>query len=251
MKVLIVDDEMPARERLRRLLAAEPEVEIVGECADGEEALDRILQGDVDVVFLDVQMPRLDGLSMLEALPSHALPVVVFITAYDEYAVRAFDAHAIDYILKPYDRERFHRALEKARTYLAGEARLEGTARLNGLVSDFRESPFRQRIAVKGRGRTIIVKVSSIDWIEAQGNYVRLHIGKESHLVRESMNQLADALDPATFLRIHRSAIVNLERIRELRADAHGDQRVVLSDSTVVAVGRAYRAHLEKVLGAE
>jgi two-component system LytT family response regulator len=248
-KALIVDDEPIARERVRRLLANEPDIEIAGECSDGEEAVERLAAADIDLLFLDVQMPRLDGIAVVEVIPRERMPVVIFITAYDDYAMRAFDAQAIDYLLKPYDRERFERALAKARRYLAATDRTEQGASISGLFGA--TTRYRQRVAVKVRGRTLIVKIESVDWIEAQGNYVRLHVGKDSFLIRESMRELAASLDPATFLRIHRSAIVNLDRIRELRANEHGDHRVVLADGTTIPLGRAYRNELEKLVGRE
>jgi two-component system LytT family response regulator len=247
IRALIVDDEPDARERVRRLLGLHPDIEIAGEAADGEEALHIVGEQDIDLVFLDVQMPLLDGFSVAELLPASRMPVLVFCTAFDEYALRAFDVHAVDYLLKPFDRARFDRALEKARAAVAASEHAQ--PEVAAMLASARGTPYRKRIAVRGRGRTLILRVEAIDWIEAQGSYVRIHTGKQSYLIRESMRELEASLNPARFLRVHRSAIVQLDRIDEVKTDAHGELRIVLTGGTIVPVGRAFRASLEAALG--
>lgn len=247
IRALIVDDEPDARERVRRLLALHPDIEIAGEAADGEEALHLLGQHDIDVLFLDVQMPLLDGFSVAELIPAGHVPAIVFVTAFDEYALRAFDVHAVDYLLKPFDRARFDRALERARAKLGASGAMQ--PEVAALLTSARGTPYRRRIAVRGRGRTVIVRVDAIDWIEAQGSYVRIHVAKHGYLIRESMRELEASLNPARFLRVHRSAIVQLDRIDEVQSDAHGELHLVLTGGTVVPVGRAFRAALEAALG--
>ncbi len=247
IRSLIVDDEPDARERVRRLLRLHEDVEVVGEAADGEEALQFLANHEADLVFLDIQMPLLDGFAVAELIPDDRMPALVFVTAFDEYALRAFDAHAVDYLLKPFDRARFDRALARARASVAASERLR--PQVAAMLASARGTPYRKRIAVRGRGRTIILRVEAIDWIEAQGSYVRVHSGKQGYLIRESMRELEGSLNPARFLRVHRSAIVQLDRIDEVQTDAHGELRIVLTGGTVVPVGRVYRAALESALG--
>jgi two-component system LytT family response regulator len=250
IRTLIVDDEEPARSRLRTLLQRQPDIDIIGECADGEQALERILEGGVDLVLLDVDMPRLNGLAVVELTPKELMPLVIFVTAYDQYAMRAFDAHAIDYLLKPYDRDRFEAALERARRWMAGDERAAQRRRLADAVATAGGSAGSgpTRVAVRSRGRISIVKIESLDWIEAEGNYVRFHVGAQSLLHRQSLQQILETFDPARFIRVHRSAIVAIDRIREIRLDANGDARAVLADGATVPVGRAYREALERTL---
>jgi two-component system LytT family response regulator len=248
IRALIVDDEPDARERIRRLLTQHADVESVAEAADGEQALQ--LLGDdesINLVFLDIQMPVLDGFGVAELLSRERMPVLVFVTAFDEYALRAFDANAVDYLLKPYDRARFDAALQKARTYLASRAAFG--AGMNALLTSVRGTPYRTRIAVRGKEKTLILRVDIVDWMEAQGSYVRLHTARRSFLIRESMRDLESTLDPARFVRVHRSAIVNIERVEEVQTDAHGELRLILTGGTDVAVGRVYRAAVEAALG--
>ncbi len=251
LRVLIVDDEEMARQRLRRLLAREEDVEIVGEASDGVRAVESIRSLAPDLVFLDVQMPEVDGFHVLERAGADAVPAVVFVTAYDEYALRAFDVHALDYLLKPFDEERFHDALRRARTQLqqrgpAGD--LE--PRLRALLEEIRGAPERpDRIMIKASGRILFLKTSEIDWIEASGNYVRFHVGRESYLLRETMNAIEEKLDPDRFLRIHRSTMVNIERIKEMQPWFSGDHVVVLTDGTELRLSRGYRESLDRRLG--
>ena len=209
LRAVIVDDEPLARERVRELLGEESDVEVVAECADGVEAVAAIRREDPDLVFLDVQMPEMDGFEVLDALDAETLPAVVFVTAYDRYALKAFDVHAVDYLLKPFDRARFRSALDRARLDLRSD---DAGRRILALVADLRrERRPQQRIVVKAAGRVFFLRPDEVDWMEAAGNYVRPHVGKEAYLVRETMKGLEERLDPDTFIRVHRSRIVNLD----------------------------------------
>ncbi|HEX8651733.1 MAG TPA: LytTR family DNA-binding domain-containing protein [Pyrinomonadaceae bacterium] len=250
IRALVVDDEPLARERIRSLLENEPDVLVAGECADGHAAVEAIFELKPDLVFLDVQMPEVDGFGVLEALSGAPLPAVIFVTAYDQYALRAFDVHALDYLLKPFDRERFQRALERARTQLQGERSGEIDRRLLALLKEIKTEPKAlERLVIKSAGRVFFLKAEEIDWIEAAGNYVRLHTGSESHLLRETMNALEARLDPHQFLRIHRSTIINIERIKEMHPLFRGEHVVILRDGTRLTLGRGYRDKLQELLG--
>ena len=247
-KVLIVDDERLSRQRIRRLLAFEPEFEVLGECANGAEAVRALAEATPDILFLDVQMPELDGFEVVRALEA-ALPLIIFTSAFDEYALRAFDVHAFDYLLKPFDRKRFRESLRRAKVHLEREVSDKPDDRLYALFETFasqRRSP--ERIAVRTNGRVVFIKVDDIDWIEASDNYVCLHCGKDTHVLRETMSQAESRLDPARFLRVHRSAIVNLDRIRELQPWFRGDYRVILRDGTELTLTKSHREKLESRL---
>jgi two-component system LytT family response regulator len=196
-----------------------------------------------DLVFLDVQMPGLDGFGVVDAVGAAAMPLVVFATAYDEYAIRAFDAQAIDYLLKPFDEERFRRTLRRVREGIAWQKPGASLARLMQALSLDRR--YLQRLAVQVSGRVLFVATDEIDWLEASGNYITLHVGAASHLVRDTLSALEAKLDPAQFVRVHRSTMVNVQRIRELTPWVRGEQAVILSDGTQLAIGRAYRARLK------
>lgn len=245
--MLIVDDEPWARKRIAALLKGEPDFEVAGECADGAEAVEKIVKLKPDLVFLDVQMPEMDGFDVVDAVGPEKMPRVIFATAYDRYAIRAFDANALDYLLKPFDEERFKRALDRVRRELVqGDA---GTS-LRSLVEALRNGrSYLKRIVVKSRGRVIFLKTSELDWVEAAGNYVTLHVGKEEHLLRETMNALEPRLDPDQFIRIHRSSIVNIDRVRELQPWFRGEQMLVLKDGKQLTIGRAFRERLGKLTG--
>ncbi|MBI4325305.1 MAG: response regulator transcription factor [Chloroflexi bacterium] len=250
IRTLIVDDEPLARERLRKLLEAEPEIEIVGECADGREAVDRIEAQSPELVFLDVQMPELDGFGVLEALGSERMPAVIFVTAHDKFALRAFDVHAIDYLLKPFDRERFKTALQRALNRLQGQPAGELNQRLLGLLADLKtHAKPADRLVVKSEGRVLFVRTDDIDWIEAADNYVNLHVGTESHLLRETMSALETKLAPSKFLRISRSTIVNVERIKELQPMFHGEYVVILRNGARLTLSRSHREKLHQLMG--
>jgi len=250
IRTLIVDDEPLARERLRALLADRPAFAIVGECANGGEAVEALRVERPELVFLDVQMPELDGFEVLEAIDPEEWPAVVFVTAYDRYALRAFDVHALDYLLKPFDRARFERALGRAEGELRD--RRAGTAsdeKLVALLESFRRDRQRpHRLVVRTGGRILFVNVAEIDWIEAAGNYVSLHVGAASHLLRDTMKHLEAQLAGARFARLHRSAMVNLDRIRELQQTAEGDWEVLLTDGTRLRASRDADARLREML---
>jgi two-component system LytT family response regulator len=250
IRALIVDDEGLARERLRTLLEGDPEIEIVGERADGREALAAIRSEAPDLLFLDVQMPEMNGFDVLAALTTEErLPVVVFVTAYDQYALHAFDVHALDYLLKPFDRERFQKALQRAKAQIEHERKGELGQRLLSLLADLKPEPKTlERLVIKAAGRVFFLRADEIDWIESAGNYVRLHVGRESHLLRETMNVLEAKLNAAKFLRVHRSTIVNVERIKELHPLFRGEYVIVLRDGTQLTSGRAYRDKLQDFL---
>jgi two-component system, LytTR family, response regulator len=250
IRTVIVDDEPLARTRIRSLLEREPDIVIVGECADGRQAVNDLRQLEPDLVFLDVQMPALDGFGVLEALDNERLPAVIFVTAHDRYALRAFEVHALDYLLKPFDRERFQKALERVRNQLERAETAASRQRLLALLEDVQAArkPL-QRVVIKSEGRVFFVRVEDIDWIEAAGNYLRLHVGRETHLLRETMNGLEGRLDPAQFVRIHRSTMVQFDRIRELQPWFHGDYRVLLRDGTELTLSRGYRQKLQELLG--
>ncbi len=239
LRALIVDDEPPARRKIRTFLVGDSRFELVGEAEDGLEAVNQIEEKRPDLVFLDIQMPGLTGFEVLESLESPP-PQVIFTTAYDQYAVKAFEIRALDYLLKPFDKERFRQALERAL-----EDRLHHEvvqARVDGLMADWRSrrGPL-QRILVRDRERLRIVPVRDIEWIEAEEKYVRLHVGRETHLHRETMNNLEQRLDPERFLRTHRRQIVNLGFVKELTPWAHGDYLLILADGHRLPLGRRYR----------
>jgi two-component system LytT family response regulator len=249
-RTLIVDDEPLARERLRQLLEREPEVELIGECANGLEAVAAIREQAPELVFLDVQMPELDGFGVLARLDPARLPAVIFVTAYDQYALKAFEVHAVDYLLKPFDRGRFQKALRRALDQLQHQQTGDLTQRLSSLLGELKPAPKHlDRLAVKSAGRVVVVKVTDIDWIEAADNYVSLHLGTESHLHRETMAALEGQLPPDKFLRISRSAIVNVDRIKELHPMFHGEYTVVLRNGTKLTLSRNYRDKLNQLLG--
>ncbi len=249
VRVVIVDDEPPARAKLRRFLAADPRVTIAGEAGDGEEAVRVIEETRPDVVFLDIRMPGLDGFDVLAALEMDMLPHVVFATAHDEYAVRAFDVRALDSLLKPADRERVMRALDRAIAAVRGPRGGDVAARVRDALDELRgrAGPL-ERFLVRQRGRMRLVRAADVDWIEAADNYVRLHIEKESLLARVTLAEVEQRLDPAKFARVHRSAIVNLDAIRELRPWSHGDALLVLRSGAEVRMSRRYRDRLPGVL---
>jgi len=246
LRALIVDDERLAREKLRRLLEAEPDVQIVGECASGAEAVEGVKEHAPDLIFLDIQMPGLSGFDVLREIGPEAVGHVVFVTAHDEFAVRAFDVQALDYLLKPFDAPRFRDALNRVRKRSAGELQEKMASLLEQLAT---RSPYAERLLVKGAGRMSFVRVDEIDWIEAADNYVRLHAGREEHLLRETMNGIETRLDPQRFIRVHRSALVNIDAVKEVQPLFHGDYEVLLRMGASVAVGRNYREKLMKALG--
>jgi two-component system LytT family response regulator len=250
IRTLIVDDEPLAREGVRLHLEEHPDFEVVGECGSGEEAVQRIESEDPDVVFLDVQMPGLDGFAVLESIgESHRLPAVVFVTAYDQFALRAFEAHALDYLLKPFEAERFARAVDRVRAQLHSRTQAPIDERLRSLlVSLGAKETHLERMVARTNGKILILRVDDIDWIEAAANYVRVHIGPKQYLVRETMTNLETRLDPDKFLRIHRSIIVRKDRIKELEPLFQGDYSLVLQDGTRLTSSRGYRDRIQMFL---
>jgi two-component system LytT family response regulator len=247
LRTLIVDDEAVARRRIRRLLGPERDVTIVGECSNGSEALNAVQRETPDLVFLDVQMPELDGFDMIARVPEGHLPCVIFVTAYDRYAMRAFDVHAIDYLLKPFPASRFQLALERARERIRTQQTDGGLARL---IASIRErSQYLSRISVKTGGRILLVDLATVDWMEADDNYVRLHCGNREHVVRETLGTLERQLDPECFIRIHRSVVVRIDRILEFHPATHGDMDVVLRDGTQLTMSRTWRARARHLIG--
>ena len=234
IRTLIVDDEPPARANLRVLLRRDQDVEIVAECGSGAEALAEIRSKKPDLVFLDVQMPECDGFDVLELLGAELPPVIIFVTAYDQYALRAFEAGALDYLLKPFDNARFDRALARAK---------ERIAHANPTAKKL------ARFAIKSTGQISFVNIAEIDWIEAADYYACLHVGAKSHLLRRSMAEMEEDLDPTRFCRIHRSAIVNLERIQALELREDGEHEVLLTDGTRLRMSRRYRKELQSRMG--
>jgi two-component system LytT family response regulator len=249
-RVLIVDDEPLARERIRTLLEEEPAFELAGEAADGSAGAEAILSLRPDLVFLDVQMPGADGFDLIEAVGADKMPFVVFVTAYDRYALRAFDVHALDYLLKPFDRERFHEALARAQAQIDRNTGGDIERRLAAIVQDLKPARARtDRFVVKSGGRIFFVRTAEIDWIEAAGNYVKLHVGNDSHLIRETMNAVETKLSPDMFVRIHRCHIVNIEQVRELQPWFNGEYVVFLKNGTRLTLSRGYRERLQERVG--
>ena len=250
IKVLVADDEPLARERLASLLSQEADIEVVGQARDGEEAITAIHDDTPDLVFLDVQMPQMNGFDVIEAVGTDKMPLVIFVTAYDQHALKAFQVRALDYLLKPFDRERFKDALARARKQLEREENGDLGRRLLALVKDLRrDQPKSDRLVVKSGGRLFFLRTDEIDWVEAAGNYVRLHVGPGSHLLRETMNAIEGRLDPEKFFRIHRSRIVNMERIQELQPWLNGEYAVLLRTGTRLTLSRGYREKLQERLG--
>jgi two-component system LytT family response regulator len=240
---VIVDDEPLARKRIRRLLSAASDVIVVGEAADGEEALRVVDEQRPQVMFLDVQMPRTDGFEVVRRIPEESRPLIVFVTAYQQYALEAFRAAAVQYLLKPVEREPLRLALTRVRELVTARSNPSLTAFLDRVQQ---RTAFMQHVAVKSRGRVRLVPVDQIDWFESAGNYVRLHVGHERFLLRQTMNGLEEKLDPTQFVRIHRATIVNLLRIGDTRPASHGDHVVVLHDGTQLQMSRVYRQRLDR-----
>jgi two-component system, LytTR family, response regulator len=246
IRVLIVDDEPLAREGIRTRLAEEPDIDVIGECSNGRQAVTVIERDSPDLVFLDIQMPRLDGFGVLAAVGARRMPQVIFVTAYDEHALRAFEVHALDYLLKPIDGARFREALTLARHRIRAH---ELQSQLHALVENIKiEKKYLARLSIKNGGRILFLDVDEIDWIEAADNYVIVHAGRDSHILHTTMNSLENRLDPSAFLRIHRSTIINLQRVKELHPLFHGEYSIVLKDGTQLASSRSYRSKLQRVL---
>jgi len=247
IRALIVDDEPLARRGIVARLERAGGFEVAAECANGAEAVDAIRNRQPDLVFLDVQMPGLDGFDVIQEVGAERMPAVVFVTAYDVHALRAFDVHALDYLLKPIDDERFDTAVERARRRI--DERQAGSLgrQLAAALAELRE----RRILIRDRGRVVILNEADVDWVQAEGDYVRVHSGGRGHLLRETMSAMAERLDPTRFARIHRSAIVNVSRIRQLKPLPNREYTVVLRDGTQLRLSRGYRDALKGHLGDE
>ena len=250
LRALVVDDETLARKALLRLLKNESGINVVGQCADGESAVETIRRLQPDLVFLDVQMPEMDGFRVVETIGVEQMPMTIFVTAFDRYALNAFDVNAVDYLLKPFAPDRLSRALERVRDRALGRQDKETAQRLFSLLERTRsQTDYVQRLTVSVNGRIIFVPVADIDWIGAEGNYVRLHIARRSHDVRETMQSLAEKLDPRNFIRIHRSTIVNVQRIREIQPWFQGGHIVMLQSGEELRMSRYQRDAVERLLG--
>ncbi|MBX7171646.1 MAG: LytTR family DNA-binding domain-containing protein [Pyrinomonadaceae bacterium] len=245
IKTLIVDDEPIARDRVRRMLREENDIEIIGECGNGKEAVAFINEKKPDLVFLDIQMPEMTGFEALQEINPNKTPAIIFVTAYDQYAIQAFDVHAIDYLLKPFNRERFKRAVDRVREQIQKSQTGKIDERLASLLADLTSSKkYLERLVVKSVGRVFFLRTDEVDWIEAAGNYAKLHVGREGHLIRETMNGLEAKLNPDKFLRIHRSTLVNIDRIKELNPLFSGDYTVLLKNGVELTLSRNYRDRL-------
>jgi len=247
IRALIVDDEPLAREWVRSAIAEDPELEVMGECGDGFEAAEAIRRLKPDLVFLDVQMPGLDGFGVLEALSPEEIPAVVFVTAFDQYAVRAFEAQAVDYLMKPFSKERVEEAVRRVRELVKGKSLEDFRESISRIVEKIRrDRSFPEWVLLKSDGKNVFVKVKDIDWIESSRNNVRIHVGTTLYLLHETTSAIASRLDPKKFLRIHRSAIVNIERIKELHPWFNGDYAVILRDGTQLTLSSSYRDRLKE-----
>jgi len=256
IKTLIVDDEPLARRNLRLLLAKDPQIEVLDECRNGREAVKAINALSPDLIFLDIQMPEMDGFDVLAQVGPEQIQAIIFVTAFDQYALKAFDVHALDYLLKPFDDERFAHALARAKAQIEAREINSLSKRLLALLEEReseRKAPAQQssyltRVMIKAAGRVVLLKVDDIDFIEADGNYAKLHVARKAHLLREKMNDLEGKLDPERFVRIHRSVIVNLDRIKEMHPHFNGDYIVVLEDGRQLRLSRTRREQLEAKL---
>ena len=249
IRVLIVDDEPLAREGIRMRLDREPDIEVIGECSNGREAVAAIKRDAPALVFLDVQMPKLDGFGVIAAIGVKHMPQVIFVTAYDEHALRAFEVQALDYLLKPVEGARFLEAMERARSRIRDAGLDVLSEQLRALLASREtEKKYLERVAIKANSRILFLEVEKIDRIEAADNYVQVHAGRESYLLHTTMRNLETKLDPNTFLRIHRSLIVNLKRIKELHPMFHGEYRVIMKDGTELVSGRSYYDKLQKLV---
>lgn len=247
LKTLVVDDEAPARKKLRHFLELDPEIEIIDECENGHEALESIQQHRPDLVFLDIQMPVLDGFAVLKRSSTQRPPAIVFVTAYDEYAVKAFEANATDYLLKPFTRKRFEDALEKAKQQIRQDLQLEKAVEAISLLEHLQKrTAYLQRLPVKTDRGIAFLHCHDIDWIESEDNYIVVHSGKRTHILRDSLTAIERTLDPSCFLRIHRRILVNVDRIQELHPNRHGS--LVLQNGSVLPISRRLKQRVKRFL---
>ena len=250
MRALIVDDEPLARERLRTLLGRETDVEVVGECEDGPAAIDAIESTQPDVVFLDVQMPGMTGFEVVSTVGPENMPLVIFVTAYDEFALRAFEAHAIDYIVKPFGTDRLRAATERARMQLLGRDREALESNLKALVNTAQPAEHLDRFMVKRGPRFVFVRASDVQWVEAADNYVKLHTAKGFEMLRATLNALETKLDPRRFVRVHRGAIVNIDFLEGMEPWGQGEYLLSLTGGAQITSSRTYRTRIRQALGA-
>ncbi len=253
MRAVVADDERLAREKLLILLKSEPQVQVVAECQDGKQTVSAIRNFAPDLLLLDIQMPELDGFGVLDKIPREDMPAVIFTSAYDQYAIRAFEANALDYLLKPFDQERLHQAVNRARSELFKSPDNEITHRILSLLAQLRSTTFPaserdNRLVIRVNGRVVFLDLESIDWVEAAANYVRLHVGKESYLLRETIGAISERLNPNHFVRIHRSSIVNVRKIKELIPVNSGEYVVVLKNGKELSCSRGYRSGLQRIV---
>jgi two-component system LytT family response regulator len=249
LTAVIADDEPLARERIRTLLAAFPEVAVVGEAGDGNEAVAKVRELKPSLLFLDVQMPERDGFGVLEKLPSAATPAVVFVTAYDAFALKAFEVHAVDYLLKPFTRSRFTRAMDHVLKKLERSTAAGIDPEVLALLASIRAQRRTEgRVAIRRGEAVYFVRIADIEWLEASGNYVKIHAGGQEHLLRDTLKNFEERLDPDRFLRVHRSAIVNVDSIQRLEPWFHGEYAVVLRDGTRLMSSRTYSERLRKII---
>lgn len=247
IRTVIVDDEPLARERLRKLISNEEDLELIEMCENGQEAIDYLSEDLPHLLFLDIQMPEIDGFQVLKKINYEDIPCIVFVTAYDEYALRAFEVNALDYLLKPFDQQRFKKAVARVRNQLQNQTQNQLDSRLTRLVDSLdKSSSYLERIMIKANGRVYFVKTDEVDWIEAAGNYLKLHCGKKNHMIRETMSNMEEKLDPDQFFRIHRSVIVNIEKIKELQPWFHGDYMITLLDGQKLTMSRNYKELLQR-----
>jgi two-component system LytT family response regulator len=253
VRTVIADDERLARQKLLILLESEPTVKVLAECQDGRQTVSAIRTLRPDMLLLDIQMPDLDGFQVLKEIPAEEMPVVIFTTAYDQYAIRAFESNALDYLLKPFDQERLHHAVERARAELRKSRDHEITHRILNLLSQVRSgtpaaTEVDRRLVIKANGRVVFLDLDNIEWVEAAANYVRLNVGKESYLFRETISRVSERLDASHFVRIHRSTIVNVRKIKELIPVNSGEYVVVLKSGRELSCSRGYRAALQEIV---
>ena len=248
IRTVIVDDEPLAREGIRRLLSRDRDIDIVDECSDGVHAVEVIKQQVPDLVFLDVQMPEIDGFGVVQALSSGHMPLIIFVTAFDRFALHVFDVHAQDYLLKPVDPQRFHAALAKAKDALNKRRLDETNQKLLHLLEDLKtRNSFPSRIPIRSDGKLYFLQLQEIDWIEAAGDYVRIHARGEKHILRETMKSFESSLDPNKFVRVHRSTIINIDQLKELQPFFHGEYCAIMKDGTKHNVSRTYRERIEEL----
>jgi two-component system, LytTR family, response regulator len=256
IRTIIADDEHLARKKLRLLLGSEPGVQVVAECEDGQQTIGAVQDHKPDLLLIDIRMPDLDGFQVLGQISAEEMPVVVFTTAYDQFAIRAFEAHALDYLLKPFERERLHQAIERARTELLKSHNHDLTTRILDLLAKKTEVEAKaeskqvdDRMVIRAGGKVVFLDVKDIDWIEAAANYVKLNVGRDSYLLREGIGSISERIDPNRFVRIHRSVIVNVHKIKELQPCDSGEYIAVLKNGKELSCSRGYRTELQRLIG--